>query len=71
LFKRADCTLVAAPGTIILPDEIITVPQRFFQTMVDLRRTSASPRRSRHREASRRCRDRPLHGRRRAPAFRL
>ena len=28
--KRADCTLIAAPDTIVLPDEIITVPERFF-----------------------------------------
>jgi protein involved in polysaccharide export with SLBB domain len=28
--RRADCTLIAAPDTIILPDEVITVPERFF-----------------------------------------
>jgi protein involved in polysaccharide export with SLBB domain len=30
IVKRADCTFIAQADTIILPDEIITVPERFF-----------------------------------------
>jgi polysaccharide export outer membrane protein len=30
MVRRADCTFIAQADTVILPDEIITVPERFF-----------------------------------------